>query len=700
MSSRVFRKLQGQNGVPLPPELLASTAEAAAQGPPDLGGARPKQLNINPFDLLNPDSLSESEVKEDDDLGTESTRSQLHRENTRRKKRKKNRKRSQNSQSGGPGGPPKSSGADEFEDEIERSLHEVNQILGTASAGAQGHRDSLPKVLPKYRNVLNIEYRHLNPENEMKKIFGSRVVQAEASRQRRAGGRHRAPLRSTHNIVVPKPNWPNPGKTGLTMKFVRSEPNGNQVFAFHHNTEYQTVQKHFLQAVESMNPDFIVQILNQHPFHIDSMLQLSDICKMGEDLQMATELIERCIYALEAAFHPMFNLAAGNCRLDYKVQVNRCIFIALFRHLHFVGSRACHRTALEFAKLILSLDPDADPVGVLLLIDFYAIKSLQHNWLTNFYEEWEPKRNLSQLPNWAYSISIAYFAQADESPEKDYTKADEMLQRALIMFPNILAPLLDKCSIEPDSKVLTHSYFVEAQLNQATSGLELLCNLYVGRSFHLWKLPELLPWLERNANTVIQRLDINDDFVKICTEKRKTRYQGAPRNVYRHVLMSDVKDATTSLPRELAETPVLSFDPLPPSDSIDTYTKDDHKSRTGIEDPNALGLFFRSMLPSFNVNAPPVPGQPGEEGAEGAPGGGAAMLRNSVNSLYEAMNDLLDWQGSESESVLVESESVEALQEIAFWPNGTLRGRTGLQEVDRSGSSKHRDISYQFYKKG
>lgn len=53
------------------------------------------------------------------------------------------------------------------------------------------------------------------------------------------------------------------------------------------------------------------------------MLQLSDICKMGEDLQMATELIERTLFAMESAFHPLFNLAVGTCRLDYKRQENR-----------------------------------------------------------------------------------------------------------------------------------------------------------------------------------------------------------------------------------------------------------------------------------------------------------------------------------------------------------------------------------------
>ena len=62
------------------------------------------------------------------------------------------------------------------------------------------------------------------------------------------------------------------------------------------------------------------QLLNEHPFHIDSMLQLSEICKMGEDSTRAAELVERTLYALEAAFHPLFNLAVGTSRLDYKRQ--------------------------------------------------------------------------------------------------------------------------------------------------------------------------------------------------------------------------------------------------------------------------------------------------------------------------------------------------------------------------------------------
>lgn len=72
-------------------------------------------------------------------------------------------------------------------------------------------------------------------------------------------------------------------------------------------------------------------VLNSAPFHVDSMLQLSDICQMGEDTAMATELIERTLFSMEAAFHPLFNLAVGTSRLDYRRQENRAFFIAIFR---------------------------------------------------------------------------------------------------------------------------------------------------------------------------------------------------------------------------------------------------------------------------------------------------------------------------------------------------------------------------------
>ena len=79
--------------------------------------------------------------------------------------------------------------------------------------------------------------------------------------------------------------------------------------------------------------------------------------------------------------------------------------------------------------------------------------------------------------------------------------------------------------------------------------LNNLIQLYVGRSYHVWKDVELLPWLERNANKCLDEMERDPTIPTSCEEKRKTRYQGTPRNIYRHILLSDIKDATATLPR-------------------------------------------------------------------------------------------------------------------------------------------------------
>lgn len=137
----------------------------------------------------------------------------------------------------------------------------------------------------------------------------------------------------------------------------------------------------------------------------------------------------------------------------------RSLFVTLFKHLLFVGGRACYRTALEFCKLLLSLDPEGDPIGVILAMDFYALRAKEYNWLLEFAAEFESTKNLSQLPNFAFSLAIAQFYVLS-STDSDTSLADNMLQEALLMFPNVLMPLLDKCSVQIDSRVAGHSFFI------------------------------------------------------------------------------------------------------------------------------------------------------------------------------------------------------------------------------------------------
>lgn len=99
-----------------------------------------------------------------------------------------------------------------------------------------------------------------------------------------------------------------------------------------------------------------------------------------------------------------------------------------------------------------------DPLAVVLMIDFYALKAQEYAWFIEFFNTFESKKNLSQLPNMAYAIALAHFFNA-KNDSRSLVIADDFLQKALLMFPGVLIPLLDKCSIQADSRVTTHEYF-------------------------------------------------------------------------------------------------------------------------------------------------------------------------------------------------------------------------------------------------
>merc|ERR1711972_834911 len=145
--------------------------------------------------------------------------------------------------------------------------------------------------------------------------------------------------------------------------------------------------------------------------------------------------------------------------------------------------------------------------------------------------------------------------------------------------------------------------------------------------------------LEKNVKLVVERGAKEDPRVAESKTERSTRYQGMPRNIHRHVIMSDNnKDALSPLPAELKDVAILAWDPLPPLNSINTYVAPDRQPSV-IDDPSALRMFFRSLLPNFNP-ADPAAAAAAVDGAAAAVAGGAE-LRNSVHSLLDAMRDLL-----------------------------------------------------------
>ena len=91
-------------------------------------------------------------------------------------------------------------------------------------------------------------------------------------------------------------------------------------------------------------------ILNTHPYHIDSLLQLSEICKMGEDYQMAAELIgDWTVFAISAililsfGWIPMLSLIMNRLFLGLQPKKRK---VAGLLHCHYFDQN-------EFISLLI-----------------------------------------------------------------------------------------------------------------------------------------------------------------------------------------------------------------------------------------------------------------------------------------------------------------------------------------------------------
>ncbi|XP_008138235.2 transcription factor 25 isoform X1 [Eptesicus fuscus] len=654
MSRRALRRLRGeQRGQePLGPGALQfgfrddddAEEEGPKRGP---GGRRPRspgkegvRVN-NRFELINIEDLEEGPVvngEKSDGLRTEAVvsgskrKSQsgsseprkdgevddrtgpLEQSNVSGKLRKKKKKQKNKKSSAG--------------ETSENGLEDIDRILERIEDSSGPHHAS-PPPLSSRKHVLYVEHRHLNPDTELKRYFGARAVLGE----QRPRQRQRVYPKCTW-LTSPKSTWPRYAKPGLSMRLLESKK-GLSFFAFEHSEEYQQTQHKFLAAVESMEPNNIVVLLQTSPYHVDSLLQLSDACRFQDDQEMARDLVERALYSMECAFHPLFSLTSGTCRLDYRRPENRSFYLALYKQMSFLEKRGCPRTALEYCKLILSLEPDEDPLCMLLLVDHLALRARNYEYLIHLFQEWEAHRNLSQLPNFAFSVPLAYFllSQQADLPEQELSSAREkaslLVRQALIMFPGVLMPLLECCSVRPDAAVACHPFFGPSSEISQPPALSQLVSLYLGRSHFLWKEPTIMSWLEENVREVLQAVDAGDPAVEECENRRKVLYQRAPRNIHRHVVLSEIKEAVAALPPDVTTQSVMGFDPLPPSDTIYSYTRPERLSP--VSHGNTIALFFRSLLPSYTM-----------EGERQEDGGAEGLDHNQgLNRLMLAVRDMM-----------------------------------------------------------
>eukprot|EP01113_Clastostelium_recurvatum_P007839 TRINITY_DN1366_c0_g1_i2.p2 TRINITY_DN1366_c0_g1~~TRINITY_DN1366_c0_g1_i2.p2 ORF type:complete len:675 (+),score=200.60 TRINITY_DN1366_c0_g1_i2:2572-4596(+) len=474
---------------------------------------------------------------------------------------------------------------DEEEDDIDALVDRINSM---GSESPKPEADSAIDSTPASKRILSFDRQDLDPDRELKRLFGGlltrgdiRSVNKSLGKEGGSGGGHGAgrgkgrggikPRSSVaaarkFALVNPKPEWP-PVGPGITMEHLGLR-DGAQYYKLQWSPMYRDIQGQFYTLVASHDPRTLQQLLMINPYHVDTLLQLSQVCLQTGDYHTAGDLVERCMYAFGCGMHPSFmaNLHdEGNARLEYDGEENKSLFLTLFRYIQILGRRGCPNTALNWCKLLLTLDP-SDPLYVSMIIDYYALKSRSFTYLLQLYftsEKWTTLP-VGAMPNFKYSVALAKFHLEQKASSSSKTEAtlsgsdvvsqsppsDDLLQEALIMFPSVLLPLVKKAKVDLPPALAEHGYLSSTP----PVALDHLITLFVERNAPLWGSPEVAVWLRAGVSRIIDRVNAASLRTQIEQAREVVMHHYAvPPNTFHHLLLSEYADAISSLPPEVAE---------------------------------------------------------------------------------------------------------------------------------------------------
>ncbi|XP_072973351.1 uncharacterized protein [Typha angustifolia] len=414
------------------------------------------------------------------------------------------------------------------------------------------------EVALRTSSILAVDPKFLKAENELRKIFGSKVVnsfenQHIGSSSRQIGGR-----RAAHNprktlLISPSSYWPR-WDGSMSMELLETK-DGLHYFRYVHSQSYRHAQEAFEAAKLANDLNAIGSILAHYPYHVESLLTFAEVFKYSGENQSSADAIAKCLFALECAWHPLFSPSHGNCQLKYTHDTNKPLFTALFSHMKNMDRRGCHRSALEVCKFLLSLDPD-DPMGALFCIDYFSLRAQEYHWLEEFSEIYGSDNSLWLFPNFSYSLPIARFyleGDAESSTEgvlqAEKATALDLMKQALMLHPSVLQKLVVKAPLKDSAwtQILRNVYFGCAKAGNPS--LEHLINIYVERSYIMWRFPELQNLLKDAALMVGESLKEHSREAQDWSCVRKEAFS-SEKNEYSHLMVSDFSDTIPSLPPE------------------------------------------------------------------------------------------------------------------------------------------------------
>ncbi|MCJ1308431.1 hypothetical protein MMC25_002084 [Agyrium rufum] len=621
MSSRALRKLQRERELQQQQTKQSDSGaftedesnEDGSTSEIHNGPVQPSKLNA--FSMLDAAEDEEADIEKDTDEedaeeeeGTREAGAPVNdgqaelvgKKKSRKKKKKKGKKKSD-----APAVVKEEQAPDSQLDDIDLALRDIKVREGISDDTKQ--RPLQPDDATKEMfSLLASDARALNATNEMKKLFGNLILEGEeGDRPGPAPGRRRgrgpqqvdlgaalagrnspasrgqglAGLALRRNVFMQgKEEWPKGTSGGLSMDSVEELWDFTTEYRYRHNKAYQDVQRQFAGCVESYDPQRMISLLQFNPYHISTLLQVSDIAKHQGDHSVSGDLLERALFTFGRAVHSSFpnTLSKGAARLDFRYPENREFWLAGWRYISNLGQRGTWRTAYEWAKLLYSLDPEGDPYCMFWIMDQLALRGGQFENFLQLISARHSYFNLKTQPNISISKGLAEFRM------KQSQECRKSLTSAIGQFPWIFARLFQELGIDRLPKSIWGK-------QPRTDWEKLHTEAYVSRAKDLWDTPETITLLTEVAETVRDagKLPIPDNEVSL--------------EEARHIILSDTPSLISFVPRRYTSARTSASDPLPPEDNETSYNTNDQSFGSDDEDDLREQLF---RLENRNVAQP------------------------------------------------------------------------------------------------
>lgn len=574
MSSRQLRKLQKQRELEEVQNINEKDSEESGDDPVPVA---PKP-RVSLFAALGgDDDEDEAQDEDEEEQQPEEEVSEI-KQPVATGKSKKNKKKKKKATKTKTPPPP-----EEDEDEIDKAIKELN--ITNLRSGDQSAAGDSTVLTRRINELLSINPYHLKVANEMKNLFGSDIIQsAEAEEEQERNRRFRGnvprevdietflrgppgqpklpEISLRRNVFIQgREHWPKQSAGGLTMKEIKKADDGSWTeYAYLHDKNYDATQAFFFTCVQIGDPMRMVHLLKEFPYHVSTLLQVSSVAKQDQNMALAAELCERALFTFGRVTTNAFrqNIEQGKARLDFCRPENRQFWLAGYHYLKSLIRKGTYRTALEWAKLLYSLD-HKDPYGMRHFIHFLAVRARESRWLIDFVDELEKTSDNRDTIYLRQSLVLAHLQLGDTA------RATEELEKGMRRVPWLYCGLFQELNLDTPPSI----WGISADSNARSFWVKL----YIHQAKDLWNNAQATSLLDKVAKSL----------EKVDTSVLPSDDSPPDHGVTRLTFLEGQTSLIALAPREYLDVqPNYEFDPLPPPEEENIFSG--HGTRLPWED--------------------------------------------------------------------------------------------------------------------